>query len=88
MFEVGQQMFRGISKYILVYERYVNTTYMIAEILDISYQKLNAITRKNNGRFTKHKIDNESHITFFKIEDVQNCAEELNAMLLAKELTK
>lgn len=87
MFGIRQIPFNSTQKYTLFYKCHNNVPVFI-EVLDISHQKLSVITRKHHGRFTRRRIDGDSSITFFKIEDVESCVEELNAMLVSKELIK
>lgn len=65
MFEVTDMLFQNGKKYIVyltlsygdvleqVYEPHYYVVSLIALELDISYQKLNAVTRKHNGCFRK-----------------------------------
>lgn len=87
MFGIRQIPFNSTQKYTLFYKCHNNVPVFI-EVLDISHQKLSVITRKHHGRFTRRRIDGDSSITFFKIEDAESCVEELNAMLVSKELIK
>ena len=87
MFGIRQIPFNSTQKYTLFYKCYNNVPVFI-EVLDISHQKLSVITRKHHGRFTRRRIDGDSSITFFKIEDAESCVEELNAMLVTKSLVK
>lgn len=104
MFEVTDMLFMSGKKYVLCLgillnnvdgiakERpdigYYFVVSLLAERLDVTYQKLNVIARKHRGRFKKRFINGESYITFDNKEDAENCVEELNALLIARELIK
>lgn len=85
--EVAPILFNKQMRFTLLYKGSTYTNWLINN-LQISYQKLSVVARKHKGKFQTRFIGDYTYVIFNKEEDAQKCADQLNAIIIAKLLVK